>query len=388
MSQIQPDKNILVLNAGGTSLTLALFDAAAQNQLIERELDWSRKDNASGVTNHQEALDHLLSELKIETDGVGAVGHRIVHDGGKYETAVRVDKGVKATIKEFTKLDPLHNQAALDLIEAAQKRFGDRPQVAAFDTTFHRTLPPERFHYAVPYEWYEKWGVRRFGFHGLSFEYSLSRAAELLDKPADELRLVICHLGSGCSLGAIVNGQSVATTMGFTPLDGSMMASRSGAVDPGILLYLLAQGYQNADELDQNLNHKSGLKGISGVSSDLRDILPARAKGDERAALAYEMFVDSVRQHIGAMLTTLGGPPHAIVFTDAVAENVPQLRADIIGPLGWLGLALDEKANAAAVPPAPDQDVATKDSRARILVVHVREGLMVAQQTRRVLGEL
>ena len=218
-----------------------------------------------------------------------------------------IDATIRAEIEELTSLAPLHNGPALAVIDDVARLLPGVPQVAAFDTAFHATLPPHAYLYALPYEWYERWGVRRFGFHGLSHAYCAGRAAELLGRPLAELKLVTCHLGSGCSLAAVDGGRSIATTMGFTPLDGLVMATRPGAVDPGVLTYLLAENRMTLPELEEALYHQSGLKGVSGRSGDMREILAARARGDARAALAFDLYVERLREGIGAMAASLAG---------------------------------------------------------------------------------
>jgi acetate kinase len=256
------------------------------------------------------------------------------------------------------------------------------PQVAAFDTAFHATLPPHAYLYALPYEWHERWGVRRFGFHGLSHAYCAARAAELLGLPLTQLKLVTCHLGSGCSLAAVTGGCSIATTMGFTPLDGLVMATRPGAVDPGVLTYLLAANRMTLPELEEALYHQSGLKGVSGRSGDMREILAARAAGDTRAALAFDLYVERLREGIGAMAAALAGID-ALVFTGGVGEHTPEVRASACDAFAWIGLTLDEAVNATAT---PDAVISTGDSGVCVMVLHTREELMVSRETARVLG--
>jgi acetate kinase len=276
---------------------------------------------------------------------------------------------------------------ALDyLIEITQRLWPHVPQIAAFDTAFHYSLPPKRYIYPLPYHWYTDLGIRRFGFHGLSFAYSTQRAAQLLDKPVEEIRLIICHLGSGASLAAIEGGRSIATTLGFTPLEGLMMATRSGSVDLGILLYLLAQHKQTTKGLDHSLNHESGLKGVTGLTGDMRDVLAVMSKGDERAVLGYQMYVDHVQQGIGALLAALGQIPDALVFTDGVAEHVAVLRADVMAALAWCGFKLSTQNNNSKTDLSPDIDIADLDSKIRILVIRVQEELQIAREVKKLLG--
>lgn len=374
------ERQILALNAGSGSLRVSLFDWTTEQQLADEYLDWTQPTSEAPVHNHAEALNELLQ--RVDMEGVIAVGHRVVHGGSAYQEGVRVDAAVEAEIDRLGVLAPLHNAAALAGMHAVKRVLPDVPAVAVFDTAFHRTLPPHAYMYALPYSWHERWDLRRFGFHGLSHAYCAERAATLLQQPIEQTKLVVCHLGSGCSLAAIDGGRSIATTMGFTPLEGLMMSSRSGSVDPGLLLYLLRRLHCSLEELDEALNHDSGLKGIAGAK-DMRDVVAKQQAGDERAALAFNMYTARIREGIGAMAAALGGLD-AVIFTDGVGEHMPEVRAAIVDPLAWLGIALDAERNAEA---EPDTDVATADSAVRVLVIHTREDLMVARETRRVLAE-
>lgn len=364
------DGQILVLNAGSSSLKLGLFDATTEQQLAEKQVGW-----AIDEVGHEAALQDLLAD--IDRKEIAAVGHRVVHGGTRFTQAIRIDVTVRAEIEALASLAPLHNRAALDGIEAMAQILPGIPQVAAFDTAFHATLPPHAFLYALPYGWYERWGVRRFGFHGLSHAYCAGRAAELLGRPLEEMKVVTCHLGSGCSLAAIERGQSIATTMGFTPLDGLMMATRPGSVDPGLLTHLLAENRMTLPDLEEALYHRSGLQGISGCSGDMQDILATRAMGDSRAALAFDLYVARLREGIGAMVASLGGID-ALVFTGGVGEHASEVRAGACADFAWMGLSLDDDANANLM---ADAEVAMPASRVRVLVLHTREELLVARET-------
>jgi acetate kinase len=365
------DGRILVLNTGSSSLKMGLFDATTREQLAEKQVDWT-VDEGIG---HEAALQDLLAD--IDPQGIAAVGHRVVHGGTRFTQSIRIDVTVRAEIEALASLAPLHNRAALDGIEAVSHLLPGVPQVAAFDTAFHTTLPPHAFLYALPYAWYERWGIRRFGFHGLSHAYCAGHAAELLRRPLEEMKVVTCHLGSGCSLAAIERGQSIATTMGFTPLDGLMMATRPGSVDPGLLTHLLAENRMTLPDLEEALYHRSGLKGVSGRSGDMREILAARAAGDSRAALAFELYVARLREGIGAMVASLGGID-ALVFAGGVGEHASEVRAGACAHFAWMGLSLDDDANASLT---ADAEVAMPASRVRVLVLHTREELMVARET-------
>ena len=309
-------------------------------------------------------------------EDVDAVGHRIVHGGADFERAVWIDAGVEAAIERHAAFAPLHNASNLDGVRVAREVLGDRtPQAAVFDTAFHRTLSDAAAVYAGPHEWLAQ-GIRRYGFHGTSFRYASARAARLLGREHDpDLRLVVCHLGGGCSLAAVHGGRSVDTTMGFTPLDGIAMCTRSGSVDPGILIYLLRQG-MDADGLEKVLNKESGLKGLSGLDGDTRVIVPEIGKGNARARLAFDVFVHRLRAGIGAMVANLGGLD-ALVFTDGISEDEPDVRAAACGAFGFLGLELDEARNASS---PLDADIAAAGSRVRVLIVKSQENWQIAKE--------
>lgn len=372
---MSPEDQILVLNAGSSSLKLGLFDATGEEQLAERQISW----DGDAAPGYDVALREAMAS--IDASRVVAVGHRVVHGGAQFTAAVLLDPAIHARIEALTSLAPLHNGPALAVIDEVTRLLPGVPQVAAFDTAFHTTLPPQAYLYALPYEWHERWGIRRFGFHGLSHAYSAGRASELLGRPAEQSKLVTCHLGSGCSLAAVAGGRSIATTMGYTPLDGLVMATRSGAVDPGLLTSLLAEHRLTLPELENALYHQSGLKGVSGCSGDMRQILAARATGNIRAALAFDLYVARLREGIGAMAAALAGID-ALVFTGGVGENTPEVRAAACGAFACIGLALDAAANIAAT---PDAVVSTPESAVRVVVLHTREELMVARETVRVL---
>jgi acetate kinase len=362
---------VLVFNAGSSGLKFAFFERG------------SEKETASGTIGKAPpagAVSEILA--KIPANSIEAVGHRFVHGGTQFREGALVTPRVRSSIERLSELAPLHNPPALAILESAQRALPGVPHVAVFDTAFFADLPERAAVYPLPWEWHEKWGVRRFGFHGLSHAWCAERAAELLGRPAESLRLVSCHLGNGCSAAAVRGGKPVATTMGFTPLDGLMMGSRAGSVDPGILLYVLRHKGVGLDDLDRILNHESGLNGVSGVSPDFREVEAAAAAGHARARIALEIYADRVRQAVGAFAVTLGGLD-ALVFTAGVGEHAASLRASACGGLDVLGLVLDADKNARAV---PDADVAAAGSAARILVLHTREELMIARETRRLHG--
>jgi acetate kinase len=392
--------NVLVCNAGSSSLKFSLFEAERERLLAEGGIDWASQPTRLIVRRpgqrevgselplrqHGEALARILEALQAGPSAplrgpgdVHAVGHRVVHGGQHYSTAVRITADVRQAIGDLAELAPLHNPASLQAIEAVEIALPGVPQVAAFDTAFHATLPEVARTYPVPRTWTRDWGLRRYGFHGLSHAYCAGRAAELIGR--DDARLVIAHLGNGASVSAVRAGICVDTSMGFTPMDGLMMGTRSGAVDPGLLIYVLRQKGLDADRLDHALNHESGLLGMSGISSDMRRVLAAMPQ-DPAARLAVDVYVHRIRQTIGAMAATLGGID-ALVFTAGVGEHAVEIRERVCDHLGHLGLRLDLAANRACT---PDAGIALPDSPGRILVIATREDLTIVRETVRVIG--
>lgn len=392
---------ILVLNAGSSSQKSCLYDIdtlpnSPPEPLWEGSIDWTHqqgvaelKVKAKGKSiNRQletidrtEATEELLKtiwsgETQVIDDpsAIDRVGHRVVHGGAEYQQPTRVTAEVKEAIDRLAALAPAHNPTNLEGIEAIEQLLGDVPQIAVFDTAFHAQMPASAATYPIPHEWIDR-GIRRYGFHGISHQYCAERAAQLLGRSLLELRLITCHLGNGCSLAAIRNGHSIDTTMGFTPMDGLMMGTRSGSVDPGILIHLLREGL-TADDLDRLLNKESGLKGVSGLSGDMRSIAQAIEQGNDRATLAFDVYVHRLRSSIGAMLASLGGLD-AIVFTAGVGENSASVRTEACTAFEWLGWKIDEAKN--QVKSTDDRDIAAADSTARILVIHTQEDWAIAQ---------
>ncbi len=392
---------ILVLNAGSSSQKSCLYELSDSlpnippKPLWEARVDWSHHQGVAELKvksnntvleeelqtdSRTQVITHLLDTLwqgqtqvinKLEE--IDIVGHRVVHGGEHYSEATVITPEVKQTIAHLSILAPAHNPASLEGIEAIEQLLPNITQVAVFDTAFHSTMPKAANVYPGPYEWFEQ-GIRRYGFHGINHEYCAQRTSQIVGK--DLARIITCHLGNGCSLAAIQNGQSVDTTMGFTPLEGLMMGSRSGSVDPGILIYLLREQGIDANKLDEILNRSSGLKGISGVSEDFREIMKARSSGNDRAKLAIDIYVHSLCRNIGAMLAVLGGLD-ALVFTGGIGEHLPDVRAAACQQLAFLGLKLDrQKNNLSPV----DEDVATADSPVRVLIVEAQEDWAIAQQ--------
>ena len=388
---------ILVCNAGSSSLKFSLFDAEEETLLAEGGIDWLRRPTRLvfrranqpevreelKLEKHADAAARILDELQAGSspalhslEELRAVGHRVVHGGERYTSGVLITPEVKQTIDELTELAPLHNPASLDGINSIQQVLPHVPQVAAFDTAFHATLPEAARTYPLPKKWTRQWGIRRYGFHGLSHSYCASQAAKIIGQ--ERLRLVIAHLGNGASVSAVRDGVCVDTSMGFTPLEGLMMATRSGTVDPGILIYLLRNKGLDAEELDNALNYESGLLGISGVSSDMRQVL-SEVRHNSDAQLAVDVYVHRIVTTIAAMTASLGGLD-ALVLTAGIGEGSPEIRKRICEKLEYLGLELDRAANESC---EPDSDVATPASTARILVVATREDLTIMRETRR-----
>ncbi len=306
---------------------------------------------------------------------IDAVGHRIVHGGPHFEDPVAITPDVRRAITSVSAFAPLHIDAELRGVRTVENLLGSVPQVTVFDTGFHRQLPLPASVYPGPYEWFER-GIRRYGFHGINHQYCAYRAAQLLGKDEEQLRLVICHLGSGCSIAPVHGGRSVDTTMGFTPLDGLMMGTRSGTVDPGILVFLMRQGQSNADGIDRLLNYESGLLGVSGMSGDMREILAAIERGHERAKLAFEIYVHRLRAAISALAAAMGGMD-VLVFTAGVGENSAEVRAAACNRLDFLGVRLDACTNAR---PNLDADVSTASSQVRVLVIRAEENWAIARE--------
>ncbi len=337
---------------------------------------------ASPVTALASVLQSLWSgEARVLNSpaDIDVVGHRIVHGGKAYRESTLLTPEVRAAIAKQVEFAPAHNRFELEAIATVDRLAGSHArQIAVFDTTFHTSLEPSAYVYPGPYTWLGQ-GIRRYGFHGISHQYAARRAAQLLGRDPQSLRLITCHLGNGCSLAAIRAGKSVDTTMGFTPLEGLMMGTRCGSIDPGIIIYLLRHCNYTADQLDEILNRESGLKGISGISGisgDMRDVLAAMSKGNERARLAFDVYAHRLIKEIGAMLAVLGGMD-ALVFTGGVGENSPPLREAACGQFGFLGLKLDAAKNAAT---RPDADIAAADSAIRVLVIRAEEDWEIARE--------
>jgi acetate kinase len=391
---------VLVLNSGSSSQKSCLYEIGETlpndppAPLWEGKIEWDGDHAQCSIRNSHgifhkdvvtsgsrgEAIERLLKSLwSGETQAISGasvidvVGHRVVHGGPKFLEPALVTAEVKAAIDSAAAFAPLHSRAELEGMEIVAELVGPVTQVAVFDTGFHRTIPPAASTYPGPYEWIEQ-GIRRYGFHGINHQYCAQRGPQLLGKKLD--RLVTCHLGNGCSLAAIRNGRSVETTMGFTPLEGLMMGTRSGSVDPGIITYLARQRHRSGEELDNILNKESGLLGVSGISGDMREILAAVKNGHERAKLAFDIYVHRLQAGIGSMIAVLGGVD-ALVFTAGVGENSPEVRGAACEKFAFLNLKLDPRKNDTV---SPDADISASDSAVHVLVIHAQEDWMIARE--------
>jgi acetate kinase len=402
--------NILVLNAGSGSHKCSLFRVETALPVEPQEPIWKaviiatdpgstaqelsftveceggkkeRKSLPSDLSSRQQVeclLKRLEEDKSVVLKGsceVDVVGHRVVHGGLDFTKAVVVDAHVESVIERLAAFAPLHNPINLEGIRVAREILGPKvPQIAVFDTSFHRTLSEAASTYAGPFAWLKS-GIRRYGFHGTSFRWASGQAARLLKREDDPaLRLIICHLGGGCSLAATIGGKSVDTTMGFTPLDGIAMCTRSGALDPGILLFLMREN-PDVDKLEKTLERESGLQGLSGLPGDTRILLPAANKGNERAKLAMDVFIHRLQAGIGQMMASLDGRPDAIVFTDAIGEDEPLVRSRACEPFKFMGVEVDLEKNATS---PVDSDISLANAPVRILIVKTREDWQIARE--------
>ena len=395
----------LCVNAGSSSLKFQLFDMPEEKVLISGYIEkigledsfWTTKVNgekikgAKYLKNHNEAVEVLLDELvkhkAVESlDEIKGVGHRVLHGGEKYSDSVLITDEVIQDIKDLTKLGPLHHPGNLAGIEALKAVLPEVPMVAVYDTAFHQTMPKENYMYPVPYEWYLKYGVRKYGFHGTSHKYITTVMKEKLGK--EDVNLIICHIGSGASISAIKNGKCFDTTMGITPLDGLMMGTRSGAIDPSILEYVCKESGEDIGTITNALNKKSGLLGVCGFS-DNRDVEKAASEGDERAVLALNMYHDRIAKYIADYYIELGGKVDAIVFTAGIGENGIESREEIINRLAPIGLGIDKEVNSTIAGYRDKQEgkISSKDSKVDIYVVPTNEELMIIKDTYKIVKE-
>lgn len=394
---------ILVINCGSSSLKYQLIDMeneqAAAKGLVERiGIEGSKLTQKvegrdkyvveTAMDNHQDAIKVVLDALVDEKNGVianlteiSAVGHRVVHGGEKYAESVLIDDSVMIAMDECVKLAPLHNPPNITGIKACRNLMPNVPMVAVFDTAFHQTMPSEAYVYALPYEYYENHGIRRYGFHGTSHKYVSGVAAEMLGKDIQDLKIITCHLGNGASLTAIKDGKSIDTSMGFTPLEGLVMGTRCGDVDPAVVTYLMKELGLTAAEVDDVMNKQSGILGVSGVSSDFRDVEEAAGAGDKRALLALNIFYYRVRKYIGSYAAAMGGVD-CIVFTAGLGENSPETREAVCEGLEFLGVKIDKSKNNFR---GKKEDVSAADAKVKVLVIPTDEEMMIARDTLRLI---
>lgn len=403
---------ILVINCGSSSLKYQLLDMKDESVLCSGSIERIGLEIKGGENNvivkkdgekhtydkelptHIDAFNevkYILSEGEYKVidsfDEIDAIGHRVVQGGDKYKKSVLIDDEVVKTIRELSPLAPLHNPANLQGYEACLEVVGpDVPQVAAFDTAFHSTMPPKAYMYAVPYEYYTKYGVRRYGFHGTSHKFVSNRVAEKIGKDIKDLKIITCHLGNGSSIAAIQNGKVIDTSMGFTPLDGFMMGTRSGGVDPSVVTFIMKKLGISPDKMDEILNKDSGVKAISGVSSDDRDICAEQAAGNDRAILAHEMQAYEIAKFIGSYIAAMNGVD-AIVFTGGIGENGVWLRSKICSYLGYMGVYIDEDINAKTQKGA-EAELTEPTDKVRVFILATNEELTIARDTAEIVNNL
>lgn len=390
---------VLVINCGSSSLKFQLInsedDSVLAKGLCERiglegsRLVYSKASQEKEIMNadmpnHNRAVELVIAALTDKDKGVieslkdvDAIGHRIVHGGEKFAKSVLIDDEVIKAIEECNELAPLHNPANLIGIKSCRELMPDTPMVAVFDTAFHQTMPEKAYLYGLPYKYYEDYKVRRYGFHGTSHSFVSAKTAQLLGKPYEELKTIVCHLGNGASICAVANGKSVDTSMGLTPLEGLIMGTRSGSIDPAIVEFLANKENKTVEEVMNVLNKESGVLGLSGIGSDFRDIMEAMEKGDKRAGLTIEAYCYQVVKYIGAYTAAMNGVD-AIAFTAGLGENNSYIRKEICSYLGYLGVKIDDKQNEKR---GEDVIISTGDSKVKVLVVPTNEELKIAKET-------
>ena len=390
--------NVLVINCGSSSLKFQLINSESEAVLakglcerigIDGRLTYQPAGGEKNVSEkamptHTEAIQFVIDALTDADTGVvksldeiGAVGHRVVHGGEKFAKSVVVTPEVKAAIAECNDLAPLHNPANLIGIEARESLMPGTPQVVVFDTAFHQTMPEKAYMYGLPYEYYEKYKVRRYGFHGTSHSFVSKRVAEIVGKPYNATKTIVCHLGNGASVSAVLNGESVDTSMGLTPLEGLVMGTRSGDIDPAIMEFIAKKENLDIAGIMNVLNKKSGVEGVSGVSSDFRDLEAAAKAGNKRAELAIDVFAYRVAKYVGAYTAAMNGVDN-IVFTAGIGENCALVRTKVCSYLGYLGITIDEEANGKR---GEEIVISTPDSKVKVLVVPTNEELAIARET-------
>jgi len=393
---------ILVLNSGSSSIKYQLFNMENENVLakgiverigiddsfLEHEVNGDEIVIKEDIPNHSKGISLVIDALLDDNHGVlasmdeiNAVGHRVVHGGEKFADSVKITDEVVEQMEDVSDLAPLHNPPNIAGIKVCQELMPEKPQVGVFDTAFHQSMPAEAYTYALPYEYYEKYGVRRYGFHGTSHRFVAKRAAKLIDKDFNDSKIITCHLGNGASVAAVKNGKSIDTSMGLTPLEGLVMGTRCGDIDPAIVPFLQEKEDLSSKEIDNIMNKESGLLGISGISNDSRDIQEAAADGNERAQLAGDVFNYRVKKYIGAYTAAMGGVD-AIVFTAGIGENAIEIREGILDGLEYLGFELDKEANDSR---GKEIEISKAGSDTRVFVIPTNEELVIARDTAEIL---
>lgn len=396
---------ILVINTGSSSLKYQLIDMVNESVLAKGVCDRIGLEHSflkhsktgrepvvieKDLYNHKVAIKEVISALTDRENGVissmseiSAFGHRVVHGGESFQDSVVIDEKVMQAIQKCVELAPLHNPSNIIGIEACKQIMPDTPMVAVFDTAFHQTMPRHAYIYALPYEIYEKYGLRKYGFHGTSHKYVAYRAAEILDKPIEKLKLITCHLGNGASICAVKNGKSIETSMGFTPLQGLCMGTRSGTIDPAVISFLMEKEKMSVKDISDFLNKKSGVLGISGISSDFRDVQEAAESGNDRAELALDIFCYKVKRFIGDYAGIMNGVD-AVIFTAGIGENNDLVRAKVVSELDFMGIKIDLEKNKVK---GKEMDISTPDATVKTLVVPTNEELAIARETLKLLGK-
>lgn len=397
---------VLVVNCGSSSLKYQVLEMDSSTLLAKGLVERIGIDGSvikhekigmdkfvleAPMSNHKDAIGHVLEALVDKDHGVlksmdeiGAVGHRVVHAGEKYANSVLITEEVMKALEECSDLAPLHNPPNIMGIHACQELMPATPMVAVFDTAFHQTMPPEAYIYAIPYEYYEKYKIRKYGFHGTSHKYVSQRAAEILGKDISQLKIITCHLGNGASLAAVKNGTCIDTSMGFTPLDGLVMGTRSGSIDPAIITFIKEKEQLNADQVVSILNKKSGMLGVSGVSSDFRDVEKQADQGNERCSLAIKIFARRVKSFIGSYMAQMDGAD-IIVFTAGVGENDIMMRELICSDMERMGIKIDPKRNDVR---GEERVISAEDSKVAVMLIPTNEELVIARDTAEIAGKL
>ncbi|HPQ47541.1 MAG TPA: acetate kinase [Clostridia bacterium] len=398
---------VLVINAGSSSLKYQLIDISHQELLAKgmcerigfedsihtySKADGFREESVLSLHNQVEAIDAMLKMLTdpdkgviVSMDEIEAIGHRIVHGGEAFNKSTMIDNNVLEVLRQCIDLAPIHNPANIMGIEACRQEMPNIPMVGVFDTAFHQTMPPKAFIYALPYDLYKKYGIRKYGFHGTSHKYVMKRAAAMLGKPVEELKLVSCHLGNGASICAIEYGKSIDTSMGFTPLSGLAMGTRSGTIDPALIAFIMEKESMTIEETNTFLNRKSGVLGISGISSDFRDLLKASSNGNMRAKLAIEVFAYRVKKYVAEYIGIMNGAD-AIIFTAGIGENNNLVRKLVTDNMDYAGIKCDPVKNISDT--GREMDISTDDSPVRILVIPTNEEMEIALEVKKVLSEI